>query len=136
MRKPEIERAFEMYNAVLFGGRLQLPAIMVRRMIDCARWYEPEPEWADSDKPHYGLGLLVMSMSADHKGTWRATLLHEMVHMAVPGDEADHHGPVFTAECNRVGALIGIEHVEIEDSWCWPSHHLNLEPYETNILDD
>ncbi len=142
MRKPEIERVFEMYNAVLFGGRLQLPNIMVRRMGDCARWYEPEPERdVGRLEPDYyaqnpGLGLLVMSSTAHHKMTWRSTLLHEMVHMAVPVDENDHHGPVFTAECNRVAAIIGLEPCDISDSWCWPAHHLDLEEDEPNILDE
>lgn len=133
MRKSEIERVFDTYNAVLFGGRLQLPDIMVRRMADCARWYEPE---LDHSPPKYTQGLLVMSSTALHRMTWRSTLLHEMCHMAVPEHENDHHGPLFTAECNRVGSLIGLDECDISDSWCWPAHHLDIEEAEANILDE
>lgn len=140
MRKPEIERVFEMYNAVLFGGRLQLPNIMVRRMRDCARWYEPEPQRDRGDyvdSHNLGLGLLILSSTAFHKFTWRATLLHEMIHMAVPVEDIDPHGPLFVAECNRVADVIGLDHVEPEDAWNWPSHHLDDEPAdEQNILDE
>jgi hypothetical protein len=143
MRKPEIERVFEMYNAVLFGGRLHLPNIMVRRMRDCARWYEPEPE-RDEDRllegynaMHTGLGLLIVSSTAHHRMTWRATVLHEMVHMAVGGiEEPDPHGPLFVAEANRVARLIGLEECIIEDAWNWPAHHLDLLEDEQNILDE
>lgn len=143
MRKAEIERVFETYNAVLFGGRLQLPNIMIRRMKACAVWYEPEPE-RDKDRlePDYyasnpGLGLLILSSSAKHHMTWRASLLHEMIHMAVPVEENDYHGKIFLAECNRVGLLIGLEPCELEDAWNWPAHHLDVEDgAEINILED
>lgn len=136
--KAEIARTFEMYNAVLFGGRLQVPNIMVRRMRDCARYYWPEP---GRDKGEYSsetlrMGLLVISSTVHHKMTWRASLLHEMAHMAVIEDENDDHGPLFTSECNRVGVLIGLDFVEIEESWNWPAHHLGLVDSDQNILED
>lgn len=134
--KAEIVRTFEIYNATLFGGRLELPDILVRRMNDCARWYEPEPDMRHTDKPGRTRGLLVISSSALHRMTWRGTLLHEMIHIAVPEHENDFHGPLFTAECNRVGVLIGLEPVDVHDAWNWPAHHLDHEEDDPNILDE
>jgi hypothetical protein len=126
--RQEILRTFEINNATLFGGRLQVPEIMVRRMGDLGRWYEPQQR--------YPRGLLVLSSSGHHIGGWRATLLHEQIHIAVPLEENDYHGALFLAEANRVGVLIGAELCEIEDGWMWPSHHLHLEEIEGNILDE
>lgn len=60
---------------------------------------------------------------------WRAVLLHEMIHvwLYLGGDQDEwhlgtvaHHGPSFTAQCNRVGRLMGLPPVVEEDSWAWP----------------
>lgn len=136
-KRADILRTFEMYNAVLFGSRIQVPDVMVRRMGDCARWYAPELDMHDSDKPGRTRGLLILSSSALHKMTWRGTVLHEMIHMIVGlDDENDYHGQLFTAECNRVGVQIGLEPVDVHDAWNWPAHHLDLEEDDSNILDE
>jgi hypothetical protein len=126
-RKADIVRTFEEYNFLLFGGRLTLPDIMVRKMKrDYARWYEP-----DGTHP---AGLLVLD-SSRHQWTWRSTLLHEMCHIAVPED-SDEHGSAFIAEANRVGAIIGLEPCDPGSGWTWPSHALVHGAEETDMFGD
>lgn len=126
-----IRKAFDFYNQKLFGGRLSMPKFRVCRMTnDYARWYAPSEELP--------AGLLVMS-SCRHPFSWRVTLVHELIHMAVPLTDADHHGPLFTAEANRVGALLGLEECDLTESWYWPRHHevaTPLDDSEASILDD
>ncbi len=132
--KLEVERTFHIYNATLFGNRLYLPRIQVRSMkTDLARWYEPEPEFAQ--------GLLILNKTKRHPWGWRSSLLHEMIHISVPWPEADHHGPLFTAEANRVGRLMGLEECEVHEAWNWPMHHLShtfetLDGSPPDIMDD
>lgn len=126
-----IRKAFVFYNERLFGGRLTEPKFRACFMKnDWARWYEPR-----EDLP---AGLMVLSTQR-HPFSWRATLVHEMIHMAVPLTDADHHGPLFLAEANRVGALLGLEECDITDAWYWPRHHeaaTPLDDSEASILDD
>lgn len=130
LRVRDVLAAFHDLNSRFFGGRLGVPKLAIRRMKhDLARWYSPDTD--------YPAGLVVLH-SGTHPWTWRSTLLHEMVHIAVPTDEADHHGPLFTAEANRVGALLGLDACEVSDAWNWPCHHeASLPSYgDENILDD
>ncbi len=125
MRRAEVVKTFHEYNDLLFGGRLAEPDVLIRRMkTDLARWYAPDGA--------YPAGLLVMNPALKHPWTWRSTLCHEMVHIAVP-DEEDEHGSRFTEECNRVGALIGLEPCDVSDSWNWPSHHATVVPLDGTV---
>lgn len=120
MRRTEVVKTFHEYNHLLFGGRLQEPDITVRKLkTDLARWHEPVGEWP--------AGLLVMNSALRHPWTWRATLLHELIHIAVPEDD-DTHGTLFTAECNRIGELLGLESCDVSDAWNWPNHHELMVP--------
>ncbi len=125
MRRADVVKTFHEYNHLLFGGRLQEPDIMIRRMRhDLARWYEP-----DGAHP---AGLLIINPAMKHPWTWRSTLCHEMIHIATPDDEA--HGAIFTAECNRVGGLIGLEPCDVSDSWNWPGHHAVVVPLDGTVF--
>ncbi len=132
LRVADIQAAFDAYNIQLFGGRLTQPRILVRNMkTDLARWYTP-----DAGRPR---GCIVLAGNKRHPGGWRASLVHEMVHVAIAEEENDDHGPLFTAECNRVGAILGVEPCEVWDSWNWPSHHEDVEPADgssANFMDE
>ncbi len=128
LKVAEIERVFEEYNHFFFQDRLTLPDIAVRRMkTDLARWYAPCDE--------YPGGLLVMNGSVAHPWTWRSTLLHELVHIYVP-DEDHEHGPKFTAECNRIGRIMGLEPCDLSESWTWPGHHELVVPVDGSLTDE
>lgn len=133
LRVAQLEKAFDFYNLQLFGGRLTRPRFMVRKMKhDLARYYEPEPG--------HPAGLIVMNSARRHPWTWRSTLVHELLHISVGLGGNDVHGADFTAEANRVGALMGLEPCELEESWCWPHHHIDGEPEDGevsgNMMDD
>lgn len=127
-----LRKAFAFYNERLFGGRLTEPKFRVCRMkSDLARWYSPSDELP--------AGLMVVAGNLKHDWGWQATLVHELCHVAVPEMEADHHGPLFTAEANRVGALLGVEFCHEDDAWCWPLHGFDIVPCDgsaANILDE
>lgn len=97
-------------------------------MRDLGCWHEPGPK--------YPTGLLVLASGQKHPMSWRATLVHELLHIAVPDYEADDHGPLFLAEANKVGKLLGLDECEPCDAWVWPSHNGSWEPPpDANILD-
>jgi hypothetical protein len=124
MRRADVVKTFHEYNEILFGGRLQEPDVILRRMkTDLARWYSPDGA--------YPAGLLVLNTGLRHPMTWRSTLLHEMIHIATPEDE--DHGTAFTVECNRVGGLIGLEPCDVSDSWNWPGHHELVVPLDGTV---
>lgn len=87
--------------------------------------------------PRYPNGRILLK-SDTYAYQWRGVLLHEMIHLLLDRagvDEYEHgpvawHGPKFAAECNRIGALLGLPHYDVDDVWAWPDAHLfvNYEP--------
>lgn len=68
---------------------------------------------------------------------WRGTLLHELIHIRLSEHtQGDPHGPVFTRECNRIGAVLGLPPVAEGDSWAWPGGSVlrQLPEHEIELL--
>lgn len=110
-----------LYSDLAFGGVLR-PTVHWRRMNCYGLCHEP------SGKHPYG--LIVLSTTLGRQVRWEEVLLHEMVHcyldVMFPRDDEyalgviPFHGPMFTAEANRVGALLGLPEVDEEHAWSWP----------------
>lgn len=122
--KREIHEQFRTFNADFFGGALPEVPIHWRRMLAYGACCEPCPKY-----PH---GLIELSTMHMPPCGWRGVLLHEMVHLHLDqrgvdewdSGEVAYHGPRFTAECNRIGALLGLPEYGDEASWYWPHAHL------------
>ena len=120
----ELEATFFAYNKLLFGGKLPYIPVHRRRMACNAFWEEP----TDAD-PRYPTGLICISTSVEMTCGWQGALLHEQIHASCyykggPDEfalgESPDHGPHFTAEANRVGALLGFPPVCVDLAWNWP----------------
>lgn len=128
--KKALHDHFRMINQLFFGGVLPPVAIHWRRMRGYGLSEEPTPR--------HPLGLICLSTGEMPPCGWQGVMLHEAIHLRLDMDGIDeghegtvpHHGPIFTAECNRIGAILGLEEVEIEDSWAWPysNHYSEVEP--------
>jgi len=119
--KTEVRQQFILYNTAFFGGALPNIPIHFRKLKNAdAHYWDPYP-----GKPN---GLIVIDPASDFPCGWRGLLLHELLHAWLEtwrvdefdtGDVQDH-GPVFTAEANRIGRLLGLPDVDESESWCWP----------------
>jgi hypothetical protein len=117
----ELQATLALFNQAFFGGVLR-PAVHWRRMRDHGSCYEPSGK--------YPYGLIVLSTILPDDTHWEEILLHELIHnyldLLYPGTDeyADgavaYHGPVFTAEANRIGRWLGVPEVDEEHAWAWP----------------
>lgn len=57
-----------------------------------------------------------------HRQRAADVILHELIHVALfeEGHHEHWHGPLFVAECDHVGALLGLPEVPPEDADFWP----------------
>ena len=120
----DIRAQFRLFNAYHFRGLLPPVALRWRPLETAyAVWYYPEPRWPN--------GCIVLSAHDDAACGWRGVLLHECIHAwlelrygydfeADTSAESEHHGPVFTRECNRIGARLGLPPIDEDSSWSWP----------------
>jgi hypothetical protein len=131
--KSLVETFFGLLNTNAFGGAL--PEIPVHY---CRMRAYGAAEPATDRYPHGRIFL--GTMTPWPPCGWVGVLLHEMVHVYLDlqgVDEYEHgtpayHGPRFTAECNRIGAVLGWPPVEEHDSGAWPHVHTwgDCEPDE------
>lgn len=123
--KREILEQFRIFNADFFSGKLPEVPIHWRRMAAYGTYCEPDAR--------HPFGYIELSVDEQPPGRWRGTLLHEMIHLFLDSlgvdefeaGEVPDHGPRFTAECNRIGALLGIPEYCDASSWYWPHAHLD-----------
>jgi SprT-like family protein len=101
----DLLKLYEDYNCKYFGG--QLPPIQIQVTHTDRR---EDTSWSGEYDLASGIIRLVSPAEVDDLGL-RTTLLHEMVHVAVPED--DGHGPRFRAELQRL-AEAGAEDAEYE----------------------
>lgn len=134
MQRADVVATFDDYNVLFFGGKLSRPKFRLQAMKNFyALFHWPCPQ--------HPAGLLILSCTPapKHFLGWRGTLLHEMIHIWLSEhDENDVHGAAFTRECNRIGRVLGLSDVDLDDAGRWPAHHLNREEAGEagNILDD
>lgn len=122
-------------NDRYFDGRMVLPYVtltqpsmpsVLGQCCSVSSWgsrleIKLRPSLLDVIKPH----PLVLRSRLDAAGRMqfvKDVLLHEMIHQHVMehepsvDEESYHgHGPVFTAHCNRIGALLGLDEVVVRN---------------------
>ena len=128
--KQEVYATSAFYSKAFFGGVLR-PAIHWCRMRNYGDCFEPEGK--------YPYGLIRLSTMLPRRVSWHGVLLHEHIHCYLDilyphVDEWEHgtvpyHGKVFQAECNRIGAALGLPEVSLEECWGWP-HAMNYSYFE------
>lgn len=120
---------YELFNAQHFAGKLPSIPIHVARM----GWYGEYRPASDLGQPKsypYGVIYLGNLLKVPAPG-WRGMLLHEMIHahlalvdredpINIDASISEQHGPMFTKECNRIGATLRWPVVSVEASWAWP----------------
>lgn len=129
MRRPsrdEILNQYRVFNADFFQGKLPEVPVHWRRMAAYGTYCEPDAR--------HPFGYIELTVDDMPPGGWRGTLLHEMVHLRLDSRGVDEfetgevpdHGPRFTAECNRIGKLLGIPAYCDASSWYWPHAHMDF----------
>ena len=117
-------------NERFFDGRMHLPYITLtepstpQRLAQCC----PESSWGS--RLEIRLRPSLLAGTHPHMGSPRAgrmqfvkdVLLHEMIHQHIMEHQPDvdedsyhGHGPVFTAHCNRIGAMLGLPEVVVRN---------------------
>jgi len=129
----ELYDKFQEYNARFFDGRLAPPLVLITLV-------SPNAYGDYSPRDVHGLESRIRITPAVVRRGYRFrqdVLLHEMIHAWQ--HEIDHdlergyrgHGPGFAAQCNRIGAVLGLPPVGVKgrkglpDCASWP---LNVRP--------
>lgn len=128
--KAEVYELLRLYNIGFFGGVLprELPVHWARLK-----------HYGDTHEPsgRHPYGLIRISTMLPPGVYWWEVLLHEACHAYLDlfsVDEYEHgvvayHGETFCAEVNRIGEMLGMPPVELDDCWYWPwAVHLDYSP--------
>lgn len=131
--EPRLHLYFDEYNRQFFDGHLPRLHIKIgicgspRAHLACFR---PTGDHGISGEIVINIGLFTKSFPGYEEGDDKRhgfflfiqdVLLHEMVHaychliLKKPDKSFSGHGPAFTAECNRIGCMLGI--VEVRSKW-------------------
>lgn len=124
MRLEDVRQVASAYDDMFFHGamgKLGLTFSVVPNQRAAAMFHHTQHRYSEPPKYH-----IAMSAGMPER-EWRQVLLHEMVHAALAAaddpDEWEHdeyHGPRFARECNRIGRLLGLPDVSVDDCWGWP----------------
>lgn len=128
--------AFHEYNALYWDGKLAAPLILITPCGAARTW----GDYTTRDVHGLESRIRIAPAQADKGERWALdVLLHEMVHAwqyeiaGIADIEISYrgHGPRFAAECNRIGALLGLPEVGVKgrkglpDCAQWP---FNVRP--------
>lgn len=118
--RAEVRATVAKYSDLLFFGALNdIPV----------RWRTMACDGTCAPGGRHPAGVITLATHTAASWDWQATLLHELIHawLHVAGDADEwhlgvvaHHGPAFTAQCNRVGRVLGLPPVDVDESWVWP----------------